>query len=662
MKPIGKLPSKRKRRGASRWSSRATFGAIISSFLILSYILFSSTNVSGKLFVKSFVYSLRASLSSRRTEAYADDEYVDEDEEYVSLDAYEDDEPDALDDDIVAGKSLGRQGSKEATEDSEDKSIEDDDELAQYSKKNPQKSAAENKPKSYSDAVAEIFGFQKKEWDAEKEAIGNTHEQRKELTKAKQRGTICVMFTTLFSSGDALKTLAQENTLRALSTLKPDIQTLVFTDDKRWIKFARSVGLEVEMRIHKNRYGTPYLHAMYLRAFQIPARFYGYTNGDILFGENLITTLQVIANEIDANKLHERLLITGRRLEHRLSFKDVISEDPYKANTRILQMAKMAQLGVRNAQDYFIVTRSTFNWNTMPKYVIGRPAYDNCLVHMVNVRSDISAVDSTSTVDAVHQVGRDGLKAGHKRRPDRGWNKVRCRGRWTRGLTNLMKYTTVFQDKRIICRVRKVESRGRLWNMFKAVLKPQMSIQEMGLVLNPLKVNSNVLIVEAFAYNSFVAKVANKAQGGRIVYLEMFRSCAASRKHLIRYKNVMHICAVPRGIQRVSGKPSVWADYKDLYESQLGPVKLKYDAIVVKGRARPQFAVWCLLNHMLANDGRVYMFDTASEGRVHYKMAEDFFSVLFEDKSEKGIKRLKAKPRESWPSLSFEDWLMEYKL
>ena len=83
----------------------------------------------------------------------------------------------------------------------------------------------------------------------------------------------------------------------------------------------------------------------------------------------------------------------------------------------------------------------------MPAYVIGRPAYDNCLVHMVVSRPDLYGVDATSTIDAVHQVGRDGLKAGHKRRPDRGWNKVRCRGRWRLGFTHLLKHHTIFDNE-----------------------------------------------------------------------------------------------------------------------------------------------------------------------------------------------------------------------
>ena len=297
----------------------------------------------------------------------------------------------------------------------------------------------------------------------------------------------------------------------------------------------------------------------------------------------------------------------------------------------------------------------------MPKYVIGRPAYDNCLVHMVNVRSDISGVDATNTIDAVHQVGRDGVKAGHKRRPDRGWNKARCRGRWVRGMTDLMKHMTFFKNNEIACKIRPKQKRGHLWKLYKKILQPQMRIQDMAFISVKLKPYSRVLIVEGFAYNNFVANLAKKVKNGNIVYMEMFPKCMRTKKLLKTYKNVQHICAPPH-VMRHIGKPSLWKDYRDLYESKLSPLKMKFDAILVKGRARPQFAVWCLFNNMVKKGGYVYMFDTALGGRTHYKAAEDFFTVAMHDKTGKGIKRLKPKPPIEFPDLNFDEWLMEYNL
>ena len=69
----------------------------------------------------------------------------------------------------------------------------------------------------------------------------------------------------------------------------------------------------------------------------------------------------------------------------------------------------------------------------------------------------------------------------------------------------------------------------------------------------------------------------------------------------------------------------------------------KFDLVLVKGRARPQFAVWAFLSGLIKPKALVYMFDTASGGRKHYKTAEDFFNVKLETHDGKGIKVLQAK-------------------
>ena len=390
------------------------------------------------------------------------------------------------------------------------------------------------------------------------------------------------------------------------------------------------------------------------------AYFYSYTNGDILFGENLITTLYVVKEMIMEGKLGKKILITGRRLEHRLQLKDRIIEDPFKANEQILRFAKLANLGVSNAQDYFIITKHTYDWNTMPAYVIGRPAYDNCLVHMVVSRPDLFGVDATSTIDAVHQVGRDGLKAGHKRRPDRGWNKLRCRGRWRLGFTHLLKHHTIFDNDKIVCRKRPISTRSKYWSLYKRIHAPQMNNREQQLLLKSVKSTSNILITEAFAYNSFVAKASTKAWRGSIVYFEMYRTCFQTQKRLIRYKNVKHECRY-KSIRRQSGVPSKWASYSSMYTDTLMKYSnTKFDLVLVKGRARPQFAVWAFLSGLIKPKALVYMFDTASGGRKHYKTAEDFFNVKLETQDGKGIKVLQAKNPKNLPQKTFEEWLQEY--
>ena len=66
-----------------------------------------------------------------------------------------------------------------------------------------------------------------------------------------------------------------------------------------------------------------------------------------------------------------------------------------------------------DAQDFFIVTRNGFPWDSIPDFIIGRPAYDNWLVDYV-YHNGIDGVDVTKTVHAIHQTGTDGNKASHE--------------------------------------------------------------------------------------------------------------------------------------------------------------------------------------------------------------------------------------------------------
>lgn len=63
-----------------------------------------------------------------------------------------------------------------------------------------------------------------------------------------------------------------------------------------------------------------------------------------------------------------------------------------------------------NAQDYFTLSRNTFNWKSeVPPFVIGRPAYDNWLVSHAYKAWYIDLIDVTYTVAAMHQTDEHGV-------------------------------------------------------------------------------------------------------------------------------------------------------------------------------------------------------------------------------------------------------------
>jgi hypothetical protein len=233
---------------------------------------------------------------------------------------------------------------------------------------------------------------------------------------------LITVFTTMHPSKDPLKMLAQQNVLQAYANLAPLVKSILFTTSPHWTAAATELGIDVIQDNQVNPHGTPYLHDMFNRAFAATDSYFGmYANGDILFSEDFVTTMCSLKAAIDHGALRDRILVVGKRLNHPLERDHQITTDKEQHTQYILDWAKTSGLFNADAQDYFAVTRTTWNWNRMPKYVIGRPAYDNCLVHQAVKDYYIDTLDASLSIHAVHQTGKDGNRAGHKRYPDRMW-------------------------------------------------------------------------------------------------------------------------------------------------------------------------------------------------------------------------------------------------
>jgi hypothetical protein len=194
---------------------------------------------------------------------------------------------------------------------------------------------------------------------------------------------------------------------------------------------------------------------MYLKAFSATDSYFGmYANGDILFSEDFVTTMCSLKSAIDHGVIKERMLLVGKRLNHGLSLNHKITSNIEAHTKDVLNWAKTAALFQNNAQDFFAVTRATWNWNNMPKYVIGRTAYDNCLVTQAVKDSAIDTIDASLSVHAVHQSGKDGNFAGHRARPDSKWNHQRCRSGYMSGTTDHCKYYSTWHEGKVSIRKR----------------------------------------------------------------------------------------------------------------------------------------------------------------------------------------------------------------
>lgn len=242
--------------------------------------------------------------------------------------------------------------------------------------------------------------------------------------------TVVTMFLTLFPSPvGSQKYAIQLNTLRAMHFLWPTVEVVVFAKEQEIRTMVAPLGLEVVSDFMTNPHGTPYLRSMFEHVtHHADSPFVGYTNADILFNSAMVETLRAIKNGIDTGLLHPRCLIVGQRtnVDMARDFAEdhpAMLQSPDTLDEAVQKMAARGSLFQTDAEDYFIITPGTFQWNEMPDFVIGRPGYDNWLVdYAYHRRQEISLIDATKTIPAVHQTDADGNKAGHKARPDKGWN------------------------------------------------------------------------------------------------------------------------------------------------------------------------------------------------------------------------------------------------
>ena len=317
--------------------------------------------------------------------------------------------------------------------------------------------------------------------------------------------TVVTMFTTMFNADPSSpKYWIQLNTVRALQLL-PGVDVVVFSKDR---EVATAVaqhgeGAEVVADFETNKYGTPKLKSMFRHVeHHGNSQMFGYTNGDILFCDELVHTLKTVLAAVQSGQLTKRVLVVGKRYNYAMPERFSSSSPLYIKSAadvhRVIDVMRPATKPFQDdAQDFFIITPGTFVWDRIPDFVVGRPAYDNWLVDHA-FHDGIDTVDVSKTVHAVHQTDGAGNKAGHivrwcvvglhgvggrcsrpcfvfgclclvvwlQPRPDKDWNVKRGRNQYDHGFLSAALYETV--DDGSTLRVgdrRHVKRMAKMWSV-----------------------------------------------------------------------------------------------------------------------------------------------------------------------------------------------------
>lgn len=263
-----------------------------------------------------------------------------------------------------------------------------------------------------------------------------------DFNKKKVDHIVCIGFTFMKPGTDHLKALANANTAAMYYDLRDNIKGYLALPGNSFdgydIWLAANNDLYVN-NVDTNQFGTPKFRSIIQQVEQSCSPnifFVGYANADILFDYSLVNTLNIL--RAWANHTNNSVLIVGRRWNHDLSSRLTVDQ---VENASSDQFATFAQ-------DYFISTRNFYDWNTIPDYVIGRPAYDNSLVDWAFHKNAL--MDVSETVKALHQTVADGNSAGHKHNVDKDYNYNLPNIVWDHGTTDHAQFKTMFQDGHIV--------------------------------------------------------------------------------------------------------------------------------------------------------------------------------------------------------------------
>lgn len=226
-----------------------------------------------------------------------------------------------------------------------------------------------------------------------------------------QRQTLLTLFTTF---NDVISRRAiHNNTLHNWASLGDDVRVVMYIDvdevASNLTVTALALGYCVRyVPLYRQR--LPVVRSMFQDvATQFRSTFYAYANSDILFDGSLVYTVRGVARTSYANIYRTTgILLIGKRTNVDVN----VIRDTYHPN-HVQRLKKQGKAFLSVAQDYFITTATGYPWQRVPDLVVGRPGFDNYLV-IKAIDWNVTVIDATDSLTAVHQTGNDGNQASFK--------------------------------------------------------------------------------------------------------------------------------------------------------------------------------------------------------------------------------------------------------
>jgi len=189
--------------------------------------------------------------------------------------------------------------------------------------------------------------------------------------------------------------IIQRNALGSWKQFDPDVEIILFGDEKGAAGTARELGIRHEPEVKRNEHGTKFLTPIFDRAQEISRHdLLCYVNCDILLLSDFRESLRRVA------QLGGTFLMSGRRWDTDIREPLDFSLPDWESRLRRRVLEENNQRPVEWI-DYFAFSRGLYYQNT-PPLVIGRPGWDNWLLWKAR-KAGARIVDASSLVLAVHQ-------------------------------------------------------------------------------------------------------------------------------------------------------------------------------------------------------------------------------------------------------------------
>eukprot|EP00747_Dinoflagellata_sp_TGD_P225012 gnl/TRDRNA2_/TRDRNA2_98218_c1_seq1.p1 gnl/TRDRNA2_/TRDRNA2_98218_c1~~gnl/TRDRNA2_/TRDRNA2_98218_c1_seq1.p1 ORF type:complete len:379 (-),score=30.63 gnl/TRDRNA2_/TRDRNA2_98218_c1_seq1:8-1144(-) len=151
-------------------------------------------------------------------------------------------------------------------------------------------------------------------------------------------------------------------------------------------------------------HGIPTIRSMYKKAIQLfpNATTYTYANADLMFDATFVATADAIAQAVGSGDLSNNFLVVGRRTNV-----DWVDGDTLPERNFDMWFSQRFATGVLTSEwsiDWFMVSKTSFDWDHFPAFIPGRRGYDNWIIAEALRLPGVDVVDATLTLRAMHQT------------------------------------------------------------------------------------------------------------------------------------------------------------------------------------------------------------------------------------------------------------------